>query len=287
MLFMAASLLVASYYFDGRGSFGEYFELLIEKIPDGAWRHLKRDGQSGRGGYGERQLEIYKDCHFPSANRTWAVVSKNATVNVVWLHGLGGHGDRVYKKMEFSKSISKYGSKFSWFFPTAKLRNTTWNQAGLTTSWFTLDNISTSTTHPTAEITSHQFKNFIECIKSSSSSAISHTIIGGASQGGATAWLTARRFYAGDPAYSFILANTWLPSKIKGIKSNQHQSSNNLHVIYNKFDDVVGTQLVKSSIALSSFVGDVSMLQNSTSLHSVDTDDHRRFVHNLIDNKFH
>merc|ERR1711881_180060 len=88
------------------------------------------------------------------------------------------------------------------------------------------------------------------CIHSSSKNKSSHTIIGGASQGGAVAWTAAEKYFKSylSEQLTFILANTWLPIDIIDTLDNSTSHRNNLHIIYNTYDDIVLPSLVEKSI---------------------------------------
>lgn len=227
-----------------------------------------------------------------TANHTYSLVSSKSTLNIIWLHGLGGHGQKVFKKMGFEKLASELGNKVSWYFPSAKAIYTPWRNSGLKNSWFTLDKITTKTNQQEVknqiEIVAEDLKVFLECLHSNSKHK-SRSIIGGASQGGAIAWTTAEKMdtthHPLADKLTFLLANTWLPISSETQKSTSTNTTN-LHIIYNKYDDIVTPRLVEESIKNSrNNVSFIKKLENNTSKHSVLTRDHLEFVQSFIIDK--
>lgn len=191
---------------------------------------------------------------------------------VIWLHGLGGWAEGVFKKLKFYKLPD---DQIDFYLPTANKIFTPWKHSGLKNSWFTLDKIIVEKRNEEATRAAQNLLEFVKCIRNNHEKVI----VGGTSQGGAVAWLAAN-IGTDLKNVSFLLANTWLP-----VSGNYGKEETDINLIYNVLDNVVVASVVKKSIKTSKKMNNVLSIQNSVSLHQTNTTDHMKFIHEFIRNK--
>ena len=230
--------------------------------------------------------ELSKDFHMLTCKfkGTQGIYSRNIFPNndiaVIWLHGLGGGGKRVFKKLEFYNIDNK---RVSFYLPTANKIITPWRDSGLLNSWFSLSDIVNENENNEATRAAKNLIDYVKCVKQNGN--FDKIIIGGTSQGGAVVW-TAANIYNQvfeDGNVSFLLANTWLPVN-NNKKDNKFKSE--ISLIHNEFDDVVTNETVTKSIEASRQLKNIVTIHNQTSLHMSNTAEHIEFIHNFIKNKF-
>merc|ERR1712170_52658 len=103
-----------------------------------------------------------KPCKFyGAANTIFYETQSDSKTAVIWLHGLGGNGERVYEKMKFSSLPA------SFYLPTASKLHTPWQEAGLLNSWFTLEKISNEKANAEAVRAADRLVRLFECVDGS------------------------------------------------------------------------------------------------------------------------
>lgn len=280
-------------------------------------------------------LQPYSECefsrashihHFETSTQLDFSIEKVHQINLVWLHGLGGTGEQVFKKIirDVSTKLTEQAFSrnqavnFNFFLPTAKILNNPWGRVWEQNSWFRLFEINNQEIKAQSSIfkSAKSLFEFLTCV-SKHSATDSTLIVGGASQGGALVWTLAdilnrlkfsnsgtdnKNIFNGltEMPMTVILANTWLPEYFNPIEileqninnnfysnGTDHQELNNSHLnfnlIYNKFDNIITSSLVRKSLRLSTLKATkVRKIKNETSLHSVATESHINFIVNTI-----
>merc|ERR1712150_69696 len=183
----------------------------------------------------------------------------------------------------------------------------TWKDVGQKSSWFNLRNISSIEGHyekyvtnqePLAatnlkltqdvDLAAEKLQEYLSCLDEKVRP--DKTIIGGSSQGGAVAWTMAEHFktqnnnaVSGD--LNFILQNAWLPEfhhqKKETSDKRDHLNISdkmNFNLLYNKFDPIVKSDVVESSIENSVISINAKRIENKKSKHDVTTQAHLEFI---------